>query len=71
MEEGITSLNIFNGFIQKKKQIPQYLLLRCGMIHLLYSLKKWRKNFELQKEILKTEMNHDEIDANNYKIKKR
>ena len=33
-------------------------------------VKKLGKTFKLQKEILKTEMNHDEIDANNYKEKK-
>ena len=32
--------------------------------------KKLRRTFKLQKEMLKTELNHDEIDANNYKDKK-
>ena len=40
------------------------------MTHLNYSLKKLGKTFRLQKELLKTEMNHDEIDYNNYKDKK-
>ena len=40
------------------------------MTRLNYSLKKLRKTFKLQKELLKTEMNHDEKDANNYKDKK-
>ena len=34
------------------------------MTHLNYSLKKSGKTFKLQKELLKTEMNHDEIDYN-------
>ena len=69
--KGIISLKIFNGYIEKnKKQIPQHLIFRCGMTHLNYSLKKLGKTFELPKELLKTEMNHDEIDANNYKDKK-
>ena len=69
--KGIISLKIFNGFIEKnKKQIPQHLIFRCGMTHLNYSLKKLGKTFELPKELLKTEMNHDEIDANNYKDEK-
>ena len=69
--KGIISLKIFNGYIDKiKKQIPQHLIFRCGMTHLNYSLKKLGKTFELPKELLKTEMDHDEINANNYKDKK-
>ena len=34
-----------------------------------YSLKKLGKTFKLQKELLKTEMNHDEVDGDNYKDK--
>ena len=40
------------------------------MTHLNYSLKKLGKTFKLPKEIIKTEMNHDEIDENNWKDKK-
>ena len=32
-------------------------------------IKKIGKTFKLQKELLKTEMNHDEVDVNNYKDK--
>ena len=43
--KGIISLKVFNGYIQhNKKQIPQYLIFRCGMTHLNYSLKKIRKD---------------------------
>ena len=39
--KGIISLKVFNGYIYNgKKQIPQYLIFRCGMTHLNYSLKK-------------------------------
>ena len=69
--KGIISLKLFNGYIQNNnKQIPQYLIFRCGMTHLNYSLKKLRKTFELPKELLKIEINHDDVDANNYKDKK-
>ena len=69
--KGIIELKIFNGYIEKnKKQILQYLHFRCGMTHLNYSLKKLGRTFKLQKEMLKTEMNHDEVDGNNYKDKK-
>ena len=69
--KGIIELKVFNGLIYKNnKQIPQYLHFRCGMTHLNYSLKKLGKTFKLPKELLKTEMNHDEITADNYKDKK-
>ena len=69
--KGIIELKVFNGLIYKNnKQIPQYLHFRCGMTHLNYSLEKLGKTFELPKELLKTEMDHNDIDANNYKDKK-
>ena len=40
------------------------------MTHLNYSLKKLGKTFKLPKELLKTEMNHDGIDENNWRDKK-
>ena len=33
--------------------------------------KKIGKTFKLQKKLLKTKMNHDEVDCNNYNDKKR
>ena len=67
----IIELKVFNGYIQKNnKQIPQFLPFRCGMTHLIYSLKKLGKTFKLPKELLKTKMDHDDIDGNNYKDKK-
>ena len=41
------------------------------MTHLNNSLKKFGKTFELPKELLKTEMSHDEINENNWRDKKR
>ena len=40
------------------------------MTHLICSLKTLGRTFKLQKELLKTEMNQDEIDYDNYKDKK-
>ena len=69
--KGVISMKVFNGLIYKNnKQIPQYLIFRCGMTHLNYSLKKLGKTFKLPKELLTTEMNHDDIDGDNYKYKK-
>ena len=63
---GIISMKLLKGYIQNnKKQIPQYIKFGCGMTHLNYSLKKLGKTFKLPKELLKTEMNHDEIDEKN------
>ena len=55
---------------KKKKQVPQNLHFRCGMTHLNYSLKKLGKTFKLPKELSKPEMNHDELDENNWRNKK-
>ena len=40
------------------------------MTHLNYSLKKLGKTFRLPRELLETEMNHDEIDETNWKDKR-
>ena len=69
--KGMISLRVFKGYIyNSKKQIPQYLIFRCGLTHHIFSLKKLEKTFKLQKELLKTGMNHDQVDGNNYKDKK-
>ena len=66
--KGIIELKVFNGLIHKNnKQILQYLRSRCGMTHLNYSLKKLGK---ITKKLLKIEMNHDDIDGDNYKYRK-
>ena len=68
--KGIIELKVFNGYVEKNKnQIPQYLHFRCGMNHIIYSFKKLGRTFKLQKELLKTEMDHDEIDGKNCKDK--
>ena len=69
--KGIIEMKIFNGYIEKnEKQIPQYVHFRCGMTHLIYPLKKLGKTFELQKELLKTDMNHNEVFSDTWKEKK-
>ena len=69
--KGIKELKVFNGVIHKNnKKITQYLHFRCGMTHLNYSLKKLGKTFKLPKELLKTEINHDQIDENIWRDKK-
>ena len=66
--EGIIELKGFNGFIEtNKKQIPQYFHFESGMTRLNYSLNKLGETFKLQKGLLETEMDHDEVDYDNYK----
>ena len=55
---------------KNKKQNPQYLHFRCGITHLNFSLEKLGKTFKWRKELLKTEMDHDEVHGINYKNKK-
>ena len=40
------------------------------MTHLIYSLKKLGKTFKLQKELLKIEIDHDEVFSDTWKDKK-
>ena len=40
---GIVSLKIFNGYVDQKKKISQYVHLRCGLLHIKDSLKKRKK----------------------------
>ena len=64
-------MRLLKSYIQKiKKQNPQQLIFRCSMTHLIYSLKKLGMTFKLQKELIITEKNHDEIYANNRRDKR-
>ena len=63
----INESKLINRYIEKKSQ---YLHFRCGMTHLNYSLKKLGRTIKLQKELLKTEMNHDDVCLDTWKDKK-
>ena len=67
--KGMISLKVFKGFVcnKNKKQTPQNLFFRCGKTHINYSSKKLGTTFKLQKEILKTELNHNEVYADTWK----
>ena len=63
-------MKVFNGYTQNiEKPFPEYLHFRCGINHLNYLLEKLGETFKLQKELLRTEMNHDEVDSNSYEDK--
>ena len=40
---GIVSLEIFNGYVDQTKKIPQYVHFRCELLHIKNSLKNRRK----------------------------
>ena len=64
-------MRVLNGYIQNgKRQSLQSLFFRCGLTDLNFSLEKLVKTFKLQKELLKTEMNHDELYSDTWKVKK-
>ena len=61
-------MRIFNGYLQNKKEhFHQYLTFRFCMTLLNYSLKKLGNTFKLEKELLKTELDHDETDESNWR----
>ena len=45
---GIVSLKIFKGYVNQKMKIPQYVHLRCGLLHIKDSLKNTGKSYKLQ-----------------------
>ena len=62
---GIVSLKIFNGYVDAVKKIPQYVHLRCGLLHIKDSLKNIGESYKLQPCLLKQELEHDEIFEDN------
>ena len=64
--KGLISLKVFNGKVGSK---PQNLFFKFGMTHLKFSPSKLGKTLKLQKELLKTEMKHEEIFADTWKKK--
>ena len=66
---GIVSLKIFNGYVDQIKKIPQYVHLRCGLLHIKDSLKNIGKSYKLQPCLLKQELEHDEIFEDNWEEK--
>ena len=65
----IVSLKIFNGHVDQNKKVPQYVHLRCGLLHIKDSLKNIGKSYKLQPCLLKQELEHDEIFGDNWEEK--
>ena len=66
---GIVSLQIFNGYIDPVKKIPQYVHFRCGRVHINQKLRKIGESYILQESLLKKELEHDEIYEDTYEAK--
>ena len=58
---GSISLKLFNGYVDPVKKIPQYVHFRCGRVHINQSLRKIGKSYKLQENLLKQDLEHDEI----------
>ena len=66
---GIVSLKIINGYVDQNKKIPQYVHLRCGLLHFKDSLKNIGRSYKLQPCLPKQELEHDEIFEDNWEEK--
>ena len=66
---GFISLKIFNGYVDEKKKIPQYVQFRCGKVHINRSLKKIGESYKLQPSLLKQELEHDELYEDTWEAK--
>ena len=53
----------------KIKKIPQYVCLRCGLLHIKDSLKNIGNSYQLQSCLLKQKLEHDEIYEDNWEEK--
>ena len=59
--KGFVSLKVFNGYVDPVKKTPQYVHFRCGRVHINQSLRKIGESYKLQENLLKKELEHDEI----------
>ena len=57
----VVSLKRFNGFVDKNKKTPQYVLFRCARVHINIPLKRIGNSYKLQRRLLEQELKHDEI----------
>ena len=57
----LISLRMFNGYVDEKKKIPEYVHFRCGRVHIKKSLKKIGVNYKIPESLLKKELEHDQI----------
>ena len=65
---GIVSLNIFNGYVDQNKKIPQDVHFRWR-VHIDENLRKIGESYKLQESLLKKELEHDEIYEDTWEAK--
>ena len=65
----IVSLKIFNGYLDQIEKTPQNVHFRCGRVHIIRSLKKIGESYKLQENLLKKELEHDEIYEDTWEAK--
>ena len=70
---GILKLSFRVGTIydNNNKEIPQYMKFVCSKVHISGSLRKIQKDYGIQPQLLKTEMEHSDITLSNYTEKER
>ena len=66
---GIVSLKIFNGYVNQNKKTSQYVHLRCGKVYINKKLKEIGESYKLQENLLKIELEHDEIFEDTWEAK--
>ena len=52
---------------ENDKEIPQYMKFVCSKVHISGSLKKIQKEYNIQPQIIKGEIDHNLITLSNYK----
>ena len=65
---GILKLSFRVGTIydNNNEEIPQYMKFVCSKVHISGSLRKIQKDYGIQPQLLKTEMEHSDITLSNY-----
>ena len=66
---GIVSHKIYNGCVDEKKKIPQYVHFGCGRVHINQKLRKIGISYKLQENLLKKEIEHDDIYEDTWEAK--
>ena len=68
---GILKLIIRVGTVfENDREIPLYMKFVCSEVHISGSLRKIQKEYEIQPQLLKTEMEHNDVTLYNYREKK-
>ena len=65
---GFLKLSFGVGFVyEHDKELPQYMKFVCSRIHISGSLKKIQKEYNIQQQLTKSEIDHNLINLSNSK----